>query len=177
MGSINFNRNAAAFHLQSDNADFSNWGQAKLHSNMAVDRTLSAVFYGGDSAKSQVSDHFNMALPAAISIQADWNVCEKWFLDATLVQGFSHGDRQGVTRPDVYSLTPRYETKSFEASLPLSLLYYGHWQPRMGLAVRVWYFFVGGDAPAPLLGLNKMHGVDFYAGIHYFVARRNRQNQ
>jgi len=47
MGSIDFNRNAAAFHLQTDSANFSAWRQVHLTSNLAVDRTLSAVFYHG----------------------------------------------------------------------------------------------------------------------------------
>ena len=113
-----------------------------------------------------------MALPSAISIQADWNVCQNFFANMTIIKGFGHGSKQGVTRPDVYSLTPRYETKWGELSIPMSLLYYNHWQPRFGLAVRAGYFFVGGDAPGSLLKLNDLKGVDFYAGVHFFIAEK-----
>jgi len=172
LGSINFNRNTATYHLQATSADFTNWSHVGFTSNNQVDQTLSAVFYHGDSSKSLTGDHFNMALPAAISIQADWNICKQFFINATVIQGFGHENKLGVTRPDVYSVTPRYETRWFEVSLPVSVLYYGDWRPRVGLAVRAGYFFIGGDAPGSLLKLNDMNGVDFYAGIHYFIPEK-----
>ena len=151
IGSINFNRDAASFHLQADNADFGDWHQSKFSSNAQLDRTLSAVFYQGDSAKSLTANHFNMGMPSALSVQADWNVYQQFFANATIIKGFGHGNRQGVTRPDIYSLTPRYETKWLEVSLPMSLIYYNHLQSRLGIAVRAGYFFIGGDAPGSLL--------------------------
>ncbi len=171
IGSINFNRMASAYHLQAANADFSDWHKVNFTNNIQVDRTLSAVFYDGDSAKSLAGTHFRMGLPAAISVQADWNFFDNFFANATIIKGFGHGDRQGVVQPDVYSITPRYETKWFEASIPVSLIYYGNWRARVGLAVRAGYFFFGGDALGGLLGLRNMEGADFYAGVHFFVGR------
>jgi hypothetical protein len=172
IGSINFNRNAAAYHLQANGADFSNWHQSKFSGNEQLDQTLSAVFYHGDSTRSLAADHFNMGLPSAVSIQADWNVYEHFFANATIIKGFGHGSGQGVTRPDVYSITPRYETKNYEVSLPMSLLYYGVWRPRLGLALRAGYFFIGGDAPGSILKLRSLEGADFYAGVHFFIAEK-----
>jgi Family of unknown function (DUF5723) len=177
LGYINFNRNSAAYHLQTDSADFSNWHHSKFSSNVQFDQSLSAIFYHGDSLKSFTANHFNMALPAAISIQADWNVYKNFFANMTIVKGFGHGNNPGVIRPDVYSLTPRYETLWGEVSLPMSLLYYNQWRPRIGLAMRVYYFFIGGDAPGSLLKLNNLEGVDFYAGIHIFLAEKTKPNE
>jgi hypothetical protein len=174
LGAINFNRNTGSYHLSAQNADFGNWHQAKFADNVQLDQTLSAVFYNGDSTKSQTGNSFHMALPAALSIQADWNVYQHFFADLTVVKGFGHGNNLGVVRPDVYSLTPRYETKWFEVSLPMSLLYYNHWQPRVGVAVRAGYFFIGGDAMGALLKLNDLQQVDFYTGIHYFVPEKSK---
>ncbi len=177
FGHINFDRNSAAYHLQTDSADFSNWHQSKFSSNTQFDQSLSAVFYHGDSLKSLVANHFNMALPAAISIQADWNVYKNFFANITIIKGLGHGNNPGVIRPDVYSLTPRYETLWGEISLPISLLYYNQWRPRIGFAMRVYYFYIGGDAPGSLLGLNNLEGVDFYAGIHIFLAEKKKENE
>jgi hypothetical protein len=174
LGAINFSRNTGSYHLATAAGNFGNWRQAKFSDNSQLDQTLSAVFYNGDSTKSQTGNSFHMAMPAALSIQADWNVDRHYFLNATIVKGFGHGDNVGVVRPDVYSLTPRYETKWFDVSLPFSLLYYNHWQPRVGLAVRAGYFFIGGDAIGPLLKLNDLQQVDFYAGIHYFVPEKSK---
>lgn len=176
IGSIKFDKNSGAYHLEAASADFSNWQQSKFTGNAQLDQTLSAVFYNGDSSKSMTANKFRMAMPAALSIQFDWNVCEKFFANATIVKGFGHGDNAGVTRPDVYSLTPRYETKWWEVSLPVSLLYYHRWQPRIGLAVRAGYFFIGGDGPGALLKFNDLQNCDFYAGIHYFVPEKTKTN-
>jgi Family of unknown function (DUF5723) len=177
LGYINFNRNSASYHLQTDSSDFSNWHHSKFLNNVQFDQSLSAIFYHGDSLKSLTSNHFNMALPAAISIQADWNVYKNFFANMTIIKGFGHGNNPGVIRPDVYSLTPRYETLWGEVSLPMSLLYYNQWRPRIGLAMRIYYFFIGGDAPGSLLKLNNLEGVDFYAGIHIFLAEKTKPNE
>jgi Family of unknown function (DUF5723) len=173
LGSIGFNRNTASYHLQADNADFTNWHQSKFSGNTQLDQTLSAVFYNGDSSKSLTNTHFNMALPAALSVQADYNFGRNLFANATIIKGFGHGDHNGVTRPDVYSITPRYETKWWEVSIPLSVINYHHSQARAGVAVRYRYFFIGGDAPGSLLKLNDLQGVDFYAGVHYFIPEKS----
>ncbi len=174
LGYVNFNRNSAAFHLQTDSANFANWHQSKFSDNAQFDQSLSATFYHGDSAKSFTSNHFNMALPSAISIQADWNVYQNFFANLTIIKGFGHGNNPGVVRPDVYSITPRYETLWGELSLPMSLIYYNQWNPRIGVAMRIYYFFIGGDAPGSLLKLNDLNGVDFYAGIHIFMAEKSK---
>lgn len=172
LGSINFKRNASAYHLQTGEGTFSDWHEAKFANNAQVDRTLSAVFYNGDSSASLAGNHFRMGLPAALSLQGDWNVYRNFFANVTVIKGFGHADGQGVVRPDVYSLTPRYETKWGEVSLPASLLYYGHWQPRLGLAMRLGFFFIGGDEIGPLLKLHDLQGVDFYAGVHFFLTKK-----
>ncbi len=174
VGSINFNRNASSYHLQTDNANISNWHQLKFVNNTQLDQTLSAVFYHGDSSRSLTSNHFKMGLPAAISVQGDWNIYKNYFLNATIIKGLGHSSGQGVTRPDIYSITPRYETKWVEVSVPVSFIYYGHLQSRVGIAVRAGYFFIGGDAMGPLLKLNNLEGVDFYTGIHYFIAEKQK---
>lgn len=168
VGKIDYTRNTASYHLAAASADFNNWHQTQFADNTQLDQTLSAVFYNGDSAKSKTGSSFHMALPTALSLQADYMIRGPWFANLTIVKGFGHGQNVGVVQPDLYSVTPRYETRMFGASLPLSLMYYGHWQPRMGLAVRVWYFFIGGDAPGALFKLNDLKQVNFYVGIHYF---------
>jgi hypothetical protein len=175
IGSIHFNRHAAAYHLATTEADLAGWGQLQLHSNLEVDRTLSAVFYGGDSSKSQTAGGFHMGLPTALSLQADWKLRENFFVNATVVKGFGHGAAQGAVQPDIYSITPRYESKWWDVSVPISLLFYGAWQPRVGLAVRAGYVFFGGDAPASLLALGRLKATDFYAGVRFFVF--NKKNQ
>jgi len=169
LGAIDYTRNSASFHLAAASANFADWHHAQFADNTQLDQTLSAVFYNGDSARSRVGSSFHMALPTALSMQADYAICGPWFANLTIIKGFGHGGNAGVVQPDVYAVTPRYETEHYEVSLPISVVYYGHWQPRVGLALRVWYFFIGGDAPGALLKLNDLRQVSFYSGLHYFI--------
>lgn len=175
LGSINFNKYSAAFHLQADTANYTNWNSTHIYNNTQFDKILSAAFYNNDSLKSLQANHFNMKLPAAISIQADWNLYKNFFVNATIIKNIRNKNYAGVISPDVYSITPRYEKEKVELSVPMSLLYYGHWQPRMGIAARYSYFFLGGDALGGLLKVNDFEGADFYAGIHVFVTNRHKK--
>ncbi|HMH34337.1 MAG TPA: DUF5723 family protein [Puia sp.] len=176
FGAIIFDKNSASYHLDAASADFTNWHGSKFSDNTQLDRTLSAVFYNGDSARSLTANHFKMGTPAALSIQADWNVYQHFFANMTIIKGFGHGSGQGAIRPDVYSLTPRYEKEQFEISMPFSLLYYGHLRPRLGLAGRYKYFFIGSDAPGSILKLHDLEGVDFYAGAHFYLATKSKNH-
>jgi hypothetical protein len=174
IGSIKFDRNSQAYHLEAASANYSNWKQQRIYNNAYLDKTLSAVFYQNDSTKSLINDHFHMGLPSAISLQADWNFYKNFFVNATIIKNLNGKTGTAVIRPDVYSLTPRYEKKLFEVSVPISLIYYGHWQPRIGLAARFGWFFIGGDALGGLLKLNDFEGADFYMGVHFFITKKNR---
>ena len=172
IGSINFNKNSAAYHLQADSANYFNWKSGHIYNNIQLDKILSAVFYNNDSTKSFQANHFNMKMPVALSVQADWNLSGNFFINATIIKSLRSEKNTGAIRPDVYSITPRYEKKWFELSIPVSLLYYGHWQPRIGFAVRAGYFFIGGDALGGLFKLNNFEGADFYFGVHFFITKK-----
>lgn len=168
IGMINFNKNSRAYHIETDSSAFNVPDQTNTNGSTSLNQRLRSVASETDSIRTFTADHFDMALPSAISIQADWNVYKNFFLNATIIKGFNHGSRQGIVRPDTYSLTPRWETSLLEVSVPMSLIYYNRWQPRIGFAVRIGYFYFGGDAPGSLFGLNDFERTDFYAGIHFF---------
>jgi hypothetical protein len=52
----------------------------------------------------------------------------------------------------------------------MSLIYYGVLKPRLGLAFRYRYFYIGGDAPGSLLKLTSLERADVYAGVHFYIA-------
>jgi len=176
VGSIKFDKNSSAYHLGAASATYSNWKQQHIYNNTYLDKTLSAVFYQNDSTRSLINDHFHMGLPAAISLQADWNFYKNFFVNATIIKNLNGKNSTAVIRPDVYSITPRFEKKLYEVSVPVSLIYYGHWQPRIGLAARYRCFFIGGDALGGLLKLNDFEGADFYVGVHFFITKKNKTN-
>lgn len=171
IGSIKFNEGAATFHLETDSAVWHSYRANQFTSNLDFDHALSSIFYG-DSLASASDIGFRMALPASLNLQADWNVYKNFYLNATIIKGFMAGTGQGVKRPDIYSITPRYERKWFEVSAPISLISYHYLQPRLGLCVRLGYFFIGGDALGGAFGLTDLEGIDLYGGFHIFFPQR-----
>jgi outer membrane protein OmpA-like peptidoglycan-associated protein len=71
----------------------------------------------------------------------------------------------------VYALTPSFQQKWFEVSVPVSIISYHHLAPRVGLCVRAGWFFLGGDALGGIFGLSDMEGMDFYGGVHIFFPK------
>src|SRR6185295_9897178 len=148
-------------------ANYLHWRGAHFTSADNFDKTLSSIFTG-DSTASFRADNFKMSLPAAISAQLDWNIYKNFYANATVVKGFNYYNKRGATHPDIYSLTPRFETRWLEVAVPLSLMSYHHLQSRVGLAVRLGWFFAGSDALGGILGLNDFEGADIYGGVHIF---------
>ncbi|MGB3074421.1 MAG: DUF5723 family protein, partial [Chitinophagales bacterium] len=164
MGTIKFNKTSNTYHLETGSAAYPEWRGEHYNNNIDFDKSLSYVFYG-DSTASFVDDNFKMTLPAAFSLQVDWNIYHNFFVNATIITGFGHSSDQGIVRPDIYSLTPRYEHKWFEVAVPLSVENYGHTKARIGFALRAGPVFVGTDEIGSLLALNDMEGADIYGGI------------
>ncbi len=163
-GFLRFSRNSTAYQLDPNSPFFHSDSTGTVSNTGSVSSFLRQL----DSASGLAQNHFTLALPSALSLQADWNLFGNYYLNATIIKSLPHGSQPGMTRPDVYSLALRYESAWLEACVPFSLIYYGRWQPRLGLAFRIGYFFFGADAPGSLLGLNNFERTDIYAGIRYF---------
>lgn len=164
LGTLKFNKHSNTYHLETNDAVYPSWGGEHFENNLDFDKSLSYIFYG-DSTASLTADNYKMNLPGAISLQVDWNIYRDLFLNATIIKGFRHNKGQGIVRPDIYALTPRYEYKWFEVSVPLSIEYYGHTKARIGFALRAGPVFFGTDEIGSLLTLNDMEGADIYGGI------------
>ncbi|HEX4849267.1 MAG TPA: DUF5723 family protein, partial [Puia sp.] len=176
LGTIKYNRNTRAYHYETTGTTYTTKSDSAV-SHSGLNPNLQGLASATDTNRVVTADHFNMVLPAAIRLQADWQFRKDFFLNLTIIKGIGHGNSTGITRPDSYSITPRYETSWFEASMPISVIYYGRWQPRIGLAFRIGYFYFGGDAPGSLFGLTDFERTDFYAGIHIFPLKINRKNK
>jgi outer membrane protein OmpA-like peptidoglycan-associated protein len=168
IGSVKLDENANNYRLATDQTFWEDYRAEQFDSHLDFDQSLSQIFYG-DSTASFVNTDFKMGLPTSLNFTADWNFYKNFYLNATVIQSFGHSSGQGVKRPSVYSLTPRYEYKWFEVSVPLSLLSYQELKTRLGLCVRAGYFFIGGDALGGLMAIRDLEGADVYAGLHFFI--------
>jgi len=114
--------------------------------------TLSKQFYGNTTQLIQ-GNEIKVALPTAISIQADWNYAGNWYVNGTLLY------------------PPRYETTMFEASIPVTL--YDWTKPRIGISARYRGFFIGTEKISGFFHYKDFTGIDFYAGLKLSLRKGN----
>lgn len=169
FGRIKFNNNAATLHLETKYGFYPNWDVDKFENNTDFDTSMSNIFYGDPNASFR-EDNFTMNLPVALSLQADWNAYKNFYVNAIYVHGFQQ-KKTGVDRPSVLALTPRYETKWFDVSVPISYYNYTGKISRVGLALRFASFYIGSDRVGSLFGLGDMNGMDVYAGLKFSIAK------
>ena len=165
FGVISFSKQAKVFSFNNSSAFWPGIDTADFNSIMALDTAISNHFYG-DPYESQSGSSFSIFTPAALSIQFDYCVMPRIYVNATLVQATPLND-MSVKRASQFSITPRYETRKFEAALPFTL--YEYKDPHLGLAVRYRYFVLGTDRLGSFTGLWDTTGYDIYFGLKFNV--------
>jgi hypothetical protein len=115
-----------------------------------------------DSLASFESDAFRLALPAALSLSADYGVTEHFYVNALLVQRlptFALTAKRG----NLFALTPRWQHRWFSASAPVSVF---NWDEiHLGLAARLGFLVVGSDNIGSIFSKGNFTGSDFYFAI------------
>jgi outer membrane protein OmpA-like peptidoglycan-associated protein len=167
VGSIKFKDSAATFHLETAYGFYPNWDEDEYDNNWDFDETYSAIFYG-DPGASLREDNFKMKLPASLVVHADWNAHKNFYVNGALNYGFKQ-KKTGLDRPTTVAITPRYETRWFDVSVPISYYNYTGKISRVGLAFRFASFFIGSDRIGSLLGLSDLYGMDVYTGLKFSI--------
>lgn len=103
------------------------------------------------------STSFTMRLPIALHAEFDWHFAKHLYLYNHITYGLPAANIHGLRRPSVIGVTPRFQQKKFEFSLPISL--WDFKQPRVGAMMRIGAFSVGTDR---LYALKKTRGVSGY---------------
>jgi hypothetical protein len=128
----------------------------------ALDGTINTHFPSNQSA-GLASPSFSWWLPTAASLQFDYNFGHNVFANLTYVQGFKMSAHQTGMRRSLISITPRYEIKWVEASLPISL--YDYRYPQVGLAFRFYSLIIGSDNIVPFLIPSDVYGFNIYFNL------------
>jgi hypothetical protein len=114
------------------------------------------------------STSFSIFLPAAMSLQFDYNIESEWFINSTLIQPLPLGEIR-LTSPSVFLISPRYESRYYGVSIPFVL--YEWYKPRMGLSIRIFNFTIGTDYLNTILGLRDFSGLDLYVALKISFAK------
>ncbi len=107
---------------------------------------------------------FRVGLPTALNINVDYKILKNVYLGAILVQNLTFLNKNySQPSPNTLAIIPRYETKYFEASLPLLMTNrYNNFQ--VGLALRAGPIYLGTDHLFSTLNFKGQRGADFYLG-------------
>jgi hypothetical protein len=161
IGRIRFNRNA--LYMAMDHAS-TFWPGINSLNYTTMNQFTGEISYHflGDSSALIKGNSITIGLPTALSVQADYNFYKNWYVNGTAVLPMKMS-KNSVARESLISITPRYETRNFSVSLPVSL--FNFYDPHMGIALRYKGFFIGSENPAGFFSMSDFTGIDFYAGF------------
>ncbi|NCA75313.1 MAG: hypothetical protein EOM90_03170 [Alphaproteobacteria bacterium] len=165
LGKITFNQGVEVHEFSGVTNEM--WSGLRGFHARSIRNFLNSASYNllGDSTASLTDkSSFGIWLPAAVSLQADYNFGYHLFANLTFVQGISFGT-PSVRRSTLLALTPRYETRWYEVNLPLSLVDFR--DPQIGLALRIFGLTVGTEKLGTFLHLSDVRGVDLYFALSF----------
>ena len=124
-------------------------------------RQLSQDVLGHVNA-SHTGSAFNVWLPTALNLQADYAVGYDIYIHALLSQGIPIGKQQ-LRRGSLLSFGPRLERRWWGVNVPLS---WYNWQDfRFGMSVRLAFLTLGTDDLGSLIGKKSFDSTDFYLSL------------
>jgi len=110
-------------------------------------------------------------LPLAFQASGDYNVRPNVYVNALWVQNLIPQSAFGMKSESMLSVTPRYEHKWYEISVPVSIMNrYG--SPAIGLAGRAGPLWIGTDHLTGLLNMGNPKAFNLYFGISAGLFRR-----
>lgn len=169
IGRIKFTQNAQKFFLDNTSTYWPGLSSTGFTNMNDLTSTLSNHFYG-NSTDIQQGNEIKISLPTTLSVQVDVNYYKNWYVNGTLVYPIQFS-KSGLKQPALLAVSPRYETKLFEASLPLSL--YDWTKPRIGLSARFMGFTIGTEKLGGYFHFTNFTGIDFYFGLKLSLNKGN----
>jgi len=128
--------------------------------DQAID-DLSTRFYG-DSTAARVANDFYMPLPTMLCLQYDQNIGKGFYVNTVLMYGLRLSP-ETPWRPSQLAVVPRFESRNFSASMPISL--YDLNRLRVGACFRIFFLTVGTDMLRPFIGGSDFTGIDVYGSL------------
>ncbi len=165
LGRINFQKNTQVYQLKVDTTvvvDLEHYKQYSYPDDLdkAIDDFSHELLQ--TQVKADEINSFSMSLPTAFSLQADYGFSENIYLNAILIQQLPNAGKSPVRR-NIFAVTPRWQTKWFSASAPISL---NDWRElKIGLAIRLSWLVIGTDDFPSMFINRKFTGGDFYFAI------------
>lgn len=119
---------------------------------------------------------FRSVLPMAFQASVDYNIKPKIYVSGLWVQNLISQSAFGMKAESVIAVTPRYEHKWYEISVPLTLMN-KYRSPAIGLAGRAGPLWIGTDHLTGLLNIGNPRAFNIYFGISAGLFRRPPESQ
>lgn len=168
LGNIKFSENDAVQRYDNVSAFWTELDTIQFQSINDMAGQLSTVFYGDPNTATANSDNISIGMPAALSLQVDYNYFSNWYVSSMLLLPLQIGKNQ-ISRPGQALVSLRYETAKFEVALPVSL--YDFSKPRIGLSARFYYVTIGTDKLGGFFGFDDFYGMDFYLSLKFHILK------
>ncbi|UBM61624.1 DUF5723 family protein [Candidatus Sulfidibacterium hydrothermale] len=163
IGGIRFNHHAEVHSFDNVNAKWEQFDTVSTPNVRVTMQTLSSVFYGSPN-QSLTDTSFFMSLPTTLSIQYDYHFNGNFYLAGYWQQPLRFRLRTVRLAP-VLAVIPRYETRIFGASLPVT--FYNYEKLRVGASLRFYSVTIGTEKLGTFLGIGDLTGMDFYFSIRF----------
>jgi hypothetical protein len=118
-----------------------------------------------------LAPNFKSVLPMAFQASVDYNVQPNVYVSGLWVQNLISHNAFGMKAESVIAVTPRYEHKWYEISVPLTLMN-RYRTPSIGLAGRVGPLWIGTDHLTGLLNIGNPRAFNLYFGLSAGLFRR-----
>lgn len=152
-------KNAIQYNIKSENTNIPNIDTNNIERMQDVYDKYIRYFEPQLSSKNS----FAMWLPAALSIQFDYNLYKNIYIHSIVVQALPHFNKPGVDRASSLAIVPRWDTRQIGIAIPMS--FYQYYYPNIGVALRIFNkFYIGTDKLNAFLG-NRISGADLYFGF------------
>jgi len=175
VGKIKFNKtNASSGNYTVDIPD----GQ-QLYVNQFKNQSInnyasildSSSFFTRDAKDANDNNKYNVSLPTTIQANVDYNINNSFFVNFNGQVALNEKKDLNLFAYNSYSITPRFENKTFSVSVPFN--YNTLTKFNAGLSLRAGPVFVGsGSAFTALLGKSKQ--ADFHAGVHIGIQYKKK---
>lgn len=161
IGSVHFKGNAKKLSVTDGEFFWPGINTLQYTSINGMISELSNRFYN-DPDELVTDDEFNISLPAAVSLNGDYNITTNWFASSVifLPLKLSHA---AVVRSSLFSGGIRYENRHFQIGTIVSLDDKN--VIHVGLNSRIGNFFIGSENVLSFLKISDFTGTDLYAGI------------
>lgn len=123
-------------------------------------------------ASSTPTSNLRIWLPGALSTQIDYRVANHVYMNASLIAGIPWRKTLGIQRAAVLGLTPRFEWKRFEFSIPLTL--HEAREPLLGAMIRLnGNLIIGTDHVGTYLFQRDRYGADVYVHFKHTIFKNS----